>query len=139
MSQSTRPVPHPPRRPHPYVTRPAICLERLTVRANGQIQYELKNPLSDGTTHVLFSPLDFLSKLAALVPRPRHNLVRYHGVLVRGCRQPNANIRKIIVPNRSKSEKKMMAKHTSRLEKQRVRTNLLHLFPGLKDSNVYLI
>ena len=80
-----------------YVTRPAICLERLTVRADGQIQYELKNSFSDGTTHILFSPLDFLSKLAALVPRPRHNLVRYHGVFA-----PNAKIRKLIVPKNSK-------------------------------------
>ncbi|MBT3736092.1 MAG: hypothetical protein HN683_11870 [Gammaproteobacteria bacterium] len=32
---------------------------------------------SDGTTHVLFSPLDFISKLVALVPRPRRHLVRY--------------------------------------------------------------
>jgi hypothetical protein len=46
--------------------------------------------------------LDFLSKLAALVPRPRHNLVRYHGVLARGCRQPNAKIRKLIVPKNNK-------------------------------------
>ena len=80
-----------------YVTRPAICLERLTVRADGQIQYELKNPFSDGTTHILFSPLDFLSKLAALVPRPRHNLVRYHGVFA-----PNAKIRKLVVPKNNK-------------------------------------
>ena len=79
-----------------YVTRPAICLERLTIRADGQIQYELKNPFSDGTTHILFSPLDFLSKLAALVPRPRRNLVRYHGVFA-----PNAKIRKLIVPKNS--------------------------------------
>ena len=53
--------------------------------------------LSDGTTHILFSPLDFLSKLAALVPRPRHNLVRYHGVFA-----PNAKIRKLIVPKNNK-------------------------------------
>jgi hypothetical protein len=85
-----------------YVTRPAICLERLTVRADRQIQYELKNPFSDGTTHILFSPLDFLSKLAALVPRPRHNLVRYHGVFARGCHQYNAKIRKLIVPKNNK-------------------------------------
>lgn len=78
-----------------YVTRPAICLDRLTVRTDGQIQYELKNPFRDGTTHVLFSPLDFLSKLAALVPRPRYNLVRYHGVFA-----PNSKLRKRIVPKR---------------------------------------
>jgi hypothetical protein len=54
-------------------------------------------------THILFSPLDFLSKLAALVPRPRHNLVRYHGVFARGCHQPNAKIRKLIVPKNNKT------------------------------------
>jgi hypothetical protein len=83
-----------------YVTRPAICLERLTVRTDGKIQYELKNPFSNGTTHILFSPLDFLSKLAALVPRPRHNLVRYHGVFA-----PNARMRKLIVPTKCKKVK----------------------------------
>jgi hypothetical protein len=83
-----------------YVTRPAICLDRLTVRADGKIQYELKNPFRDGTTHILFSPLDFLSKLAALVPRPRHNLVRYHGVFA-----PNARMRKLIVPTKRKKTK----------------------------------
>jgi hypothetical protein len=32
------------------------------------------------TTHVVFEPLDFLARLAALVPRLRVNLTRYHGV-----------------------------------------------------------
>ena len=50
---------------------------------DGQIQHGLKNPFREGTTDVLISPLDFLSKLAVLVPRPRYNLVRYHGVLAR--------------------------------------------------------
>ena len=79
-----------------YVTRPAICLDRLTARVDGKIQYELKNPFRNGTTHILFSPVDFLSKLAALVPRPRHNLVRYHGVFA-----PNSKMRKFIVPKKS--------------------------------------
>ena len=86
------------------MTRPAICLERLTVRNDGQIQYALKNPFRHGTTHILFSPLDFLSKLAALVPRPRprprHHLVRYHGVFA-----PNARIRQRIVPTKGKKAK----------------------------------
>ena len=34
-----------------------------------------------GTTHVIFEPLDFIARLAALVPPPRVNLTRYHGVL----------------------------------------------------------
>jgi hypothetical protein len=52
------------------------------------IRAELKTPYNDGTTHVIFEPLDFLSRLAALVPKPRVNpgsspgqvLTRYHGV-----------------------------------------------------------
>ena len=44
------------------------------------MRYQLKTPYSDGTTHVLFEPLDFLAPQAALVPKPRVNLTRYHGV-----------------------------------------------------------
>lgn len=35
---------------------------------------------NDGTTHVIFEPLDVITKLAALVPKPRVNLTRFHGV-----------------------------------------------------------
>ena len=53
-----------------YITRPALCLERLSTNAAGQVVYQLKNPFRDGTTHILFSPEDFGARLAALVPRP---------------------------------------------------------------------
>ena len=33
-----------------------------------------------GTTHVLFEPLDFIARIAALVPKPRVHLTRFHGV-----------------------------------------------------------
>ena len=33
-----------------------------------------------GTTQVIFEPLDFIARLAALIPRPRANLTRFHGV-----------------------------------------------------------
>ena len=35
------------------------------------VRYKLKTPYRDGTTHVFFEPLDFLARLAALVPKPR--------------------------------------------------------------------
>ena len=38
-------------------------------------------------------PVDFKERLAALVPRPRLHLVRFHGVLA-----PNAKLRALIVP-----------------------------------------
>ena len=42
-------------------------------------------------------PLDFIARLAALVPRPRLNLTRFHGVFA-----PNFKHRKRIVPHRSR-------------------------------------
>ena len=44
----------------------------------GNIRYQLKTPYSDGTTHVIFNQLDFIAKLASLVPKPRVNLTRLH-------------------------------------------------------------
>jgi hypothetical protein len=41
----------------------------------------LRHPWADGTTHLAFAPTACLGRLAALVPRPRVNLVLYHGVL----------------------------------------------------------
>jgi ferredoxin len=79
------------------VTRPAICLERLQTNAEGKVVYELKHPFRDGTTHILFAPQDFVARLAALVPRPRANLTRYHGVFA-----PNSPFRKAIVPSSPK-------------------------------------
>jgi hypothetical protein len=43
---------------------------------------------------LLFTPEQFVARLAALVPRPGKNLVRYHGVLA-----PNARARAEIVPS----------------------------------------
>ena len=39
------------------------------------------------------SPLEFMQRLAALVPRPRLHLIRFHGVLA-----PNAKLRALVVP-----------------------------------------
>ena len=47
----------------------------------GKVVYTLKTPYRDGTTQVAFDPVDFIARLAALVPKPRVNLNRYHGVL----------------------------------------------------------
>ena len=44
-----------------YVARPAIALERLSRDGDGLVVYELKHPFRDGTTHVLFEPLDFIA------------------------------------------------------------------------------
>jgi len=65
---------------------------------NGQVRYELKTPYRNGTTHVIFvrgglPPLDFIAKLAVLVPKPRVNLTRFHGVFA-----PNSKHRVQVTP-----------------------------------------
>jgi ribosomal protein S27E len=64
-----------------YITRPPLSEKRLSIAPNGQICYLLKNPYRDGTTRVLFDPLDFLSRLAALIPRPGVNLTRFARII----------------------------------------------------------
>ena len=76
-----------------YITRPALSEERIQLDAVGQVQLKLKTPWRDGTTHVVMSPLEFMQRLAALVPRPRLHLIRFHGVLA-----PNARLRALVVP-----------------------------------------
>jgi Putative transposase/Transposase zinc-binding domain len=64
-----------------YITRPAIANERLKRNRAGDVVLQLKSAFKDGTTHVVMSPLEFMQRLAALVPRPRLHLIRFHGVL----------------------------------------------------------
>jgi ribosomal protein S27E len=78
-----------------YITRPAVSTKRLSLTRNGQIRYELKTPWHNGTTHVIFEPLDFISRLVALVPKPRVNLTRFHGVFA-----PNSKYRARVTPSR---------------------------------------
>jgi hypothetical protein len=47
-----------------YISRPAVSEKRLSLTRSGNIRYQLKTPYSDGTTHVIFEPLDFIAKLA---------------------------------------------------------------------------
>lgn len=63
------------------VLRPPVASERLALTADGQVRLALRQSWADGTTHVLFDPVEFLGRLAVLVPRPRVNLILYYGVL----------------------------------------------------------
>ena len=64
-----------------YISRPPVAVKRLALNRHGKVVYTLKTPCRDGTTQVVLDPLEFIARLAALVPRPRINLTRYHGVL----------------------------------------------------------
>ena len=108
-----------------YVARPAVSEQRLALTRDGRVRYALKTPYRDGTTHVIFEPLDFMyrmygmpraqgcagaaiARLAALVPKPRVNLTRFHGVFA-----PNSHYRMTITPaKRGKGARNTTHSHT---------------------------
>jgi hypothetical protein len=64
-----------------YVLRPPVAIDRLHLTDDGRVRLSLRHPWSDGTTDLVFTPLELLERLAVLVPRPRINLILYFGVL----------------------------------------------------------
>ncbi len=49
-----------------YISRPAVSKKRLSLTAHGNVRYQLKRPYRDGTTHVIFGPLDFSKRRASM-------------------------------------------------------------------------
>ncbi|MBM4220170.1 MAG: IS91 family transposase [Gammaproteobacteria bacterium] len=76
-----------------YMSRPPVATERMALTSCGQVRYQLKTPYRDGTTHIVMEPLDFVARLAALVPPPRMHLTRYHGVFA-----PHSTLRAAVTP-----------------------------------------
>jgi hypothetical protein len=76
-----------------YAGRPPLATERLSLLPDGRLLYRLKHRWRDGTKHVIFEPLELVEKLAALVPPPKVNLIRYHGLLA-----PAAAFRSRVIP-----------------------------------------
>ena len=93
-----------------YISRPAVSVHRLSLTPQGKVRYELKTPYRNGTTHMIFEPLDFISKLAALVPVPAANLTRFHGVFA-----PNSQYRTQIInrPDNNKPSVKVVVRQKS--------------------------
>ena len=80
-----------------YIACPALADERVQTNAAGQVVLKLKTLWQDCSTHLVLSPLEFMQRLAALVPRPRLHLIRFHGVLAY-----NAKLRALVVPQEPK-------------------------------------
>ena len=64
-----------------YVLRPPFAQERLRLRGDGRVALELTRAWHDGTRELVFEPLEFLERLAAMTLRPETNLLICHGVL----------------------------------------------------------
>jgi len=93
-----------------YVSRPPLAAGRLTALSEEKLLFQLKTPWSDGTTSLIFSPIELIEKISALVPPPRVNLIRYHGVLA-----AHAKNREKIVPSKEPDGTKPAASKPYRL------------------------
>jgi hypothetical protein len=73
--------------------RPAIAVERVSILRDGSIGYRTKARSRSGATARVMSPLDFMCRMAALVPPPHISQLRYHG-----CLAAASPLRKRIAP-----------------------------------------
>ena len=85
-----------------YCARPAIALERLTKVADGRYSYRTKYGRGDRTHRVMTGP-ELMARIAALVPSPRHPLLRYHGVFA-----PGHSWRRLLVPQPRRRRAKLV-------------------------------
>ncbi|MGA2263779.1 MAG: transposase [Acidobacteriota bacterium] len=76
-----------------YAGRPPLATERLSLLPDGRLLYRLKRRWRDGTTHVIYEPLELMERLAALVHPPRFNITRYYGMFA-----PAASLRPRAIP-----------------------------------------
>ena len=76
-----------------YCARPPFALDRLhlVVGRSDQILYLLPKPDPAGRTALRLSALEFLDRLAKILPPPRIHRHRYHGVFA-----PNAPLRPLV-------------------------------------------
>lgn len=76
-----------------YGARPPMALDRLRRLPDGRIAYRIKKLRDGRAKHRVMTPLEFLARLAALVPPPRYPLLRYAGAL-----GPRSSWRRDVVP-----------------------------------------
>jgi hypothetical protein len=73
---------------------PRYCQRTTNTQPCRRCRATTEKPYHEGTTHVAMSPLELMQRLAALVPRPKLHLIRFHGVLA-----PNAKLRPEVIPS----------------------------------------
>jgi hypothetical protein len=72
---------------------PSTSPKLLSELPDGRLSYRSKTPWQNGTTAVIIEWLEFMERLASLIPVSRKNLIHYYGVL-----GPAAKWRATIVP-----------------------------------------
>jgi hypothetical protein len=77
-----------------YVLRPPIAQGAIEETADGKVLLRLRRPWHDGTRAIRFEPGELLEKIAAMIPKPRLNLLVYHGVFAPHARQRREAVRR---------------------------------------------
>jgi hypothetical protein len=96
-----------------YGLRAPFSLDRISIDPDGMVRYRLLRPWpkKTGKTFITLDPLVFLRRLAALVPGPYLNLVRYHGVFANRSRM------RALLPIPPESEASKESTHESTCDK----------------------
>lgn len=63
-----------------YMLRPPVAMNNIVLQSDGVVRLHFKQPSPNGTTFTDLTPHAVLARLAALVPPPHFNMVRYRGV-----------------------------------------------------------
>jgi putative transposase len=119
-----------------YGARGALVLERLSRAEDGRIAWRMKRPLPDGTTHLLLTGLEFSRRVASLVPPPRTNPTRFHGVFA-----PGAKLRPFLRPQAGAEEASVAPQAAARKEPLKERTprvDQAELLRRTFDFNVFV-
>ena len=82
-----------------YGLRPPFAQKRLSLLPDGKVRLKLRKPFYTGQTDIVFEPVEFLRRLAAAVPRPMQNMIRYHGIYAANARY-RAGLQSLM-PNRN--------------------------------------
>ncbi len=71
-----------------YGLRAPYSAQRISLLQSGKVRYELPRPwpTPTGVTELIMEPLQFLKRLAVLLPAPFQNLTRYHGIFANRSR-----------------------------------------------------
>lgn len=89
-----------------YCARPPFSLKRLSLTEDGQVLYQIKGHDRRGRTHRRMTPIEFLARLCALIPPPRHPLIVFHGVYA-----PHSSWRRSVVPERHACQTEVRSCH----------------------------
>jgi hypothetical protein len=65
---------------------------RLSILADGRVAYLLRKPRRNGATHLVMTPVQWLARIAVLIPPPRFPLQRFSEVFA-----PRSHLRAAVV------------------------------------------